>query len=202
MLTKSVRCHTCRGQKEVSGIGGVTKPCWNCDGTGKTQFEVMDNEVVHTFDEFKSDVKKLSVEEVETLDMFDPHDAIAPLGLVDEAISSAQIDKNEKGARTSFKKKEQEIVDPTMEAILAESKMNSEDWKAKYPIAASIDVRDRHNMRVMYAQAKPIEPRRVDLGKMQDNVSKSDPEHLAFLNREKALLEKEAAKNKAKVGSK
>ena len=36
-MTNMVRCGTCRGLKEVAGIGGIPRECWTCKGIGKVE---------------------------------------------------------------------------------------------------------------------------------------------------------------------
>jgi hypothetical protein len=41
-----VRCHACRGQKKIKGLGCMLKKCLECQGTGYIEQDNEDNEVI------------------------------------------------------------------------------------------------------------------------------------------------------------
>lgn len=170
MSANTVRCHTCRGLKELSGMGGIVKKCWTCDGKGRIAAPV---EALATTSSLTAPIAVQLIEEPEKpLKRKPKSKAVEP---VTEDMFPVEIEN---------KKKE---IDPMMEAVLAEPHMSTEEWKVKYAhIAAITSVRDRHGMRVVYAQQKPTAPRKVDLGAMQDAGISQDKDYIAFENKEKA----------------
>jgi len=208
MSVDMIRCHRCRGQKEYAGIGGIVKKCEVCDGKGtveKIALKAVKNSDIE--DVKKSDTKpsvktkrKAVKAEVETVSL---KDVLSEVGVPDEVTEEmfpedAEITMVTAAPGPIFAGYDDEF----MRAILAEPSMTTEAWRDKYGlIAGGMDIRQRHEIRVMYAASKPIAPRSVDLGKAQDMTAMSSPEYKAYAQQEKMRTEKLEAAN-AKKGMK
>ncbi len=216
-MTTKVRCAKCRGQKEYAGIGAIMKPCEPCGATGLV--EQIKLKPVEKIDISSERVEK----EEENVHIPEGTTEVCSLEDIFPGVSKAMEEATTKMAEVitkdlsessedfpkptvTVKKKEPEIKQPIfngysdamMEALIAESLMDSEEWKRKYPHVAGMGVRERQSIMAMYAQSKPTAPRQVDLGKAQDGAVKGDPEYAAFQAKEKQLLAKQAEDNKKK----
>lgn len=172
MSTNTVRCDKCKGQKEFAGIGGIMKPCHNCDGKGRISVPVatsaesnavvMDiaskatNEVVRAIKRKRPSRAKSKVLAPETKDMFQDTCTIAEIFAPP--------------------------IDPVMVAVLDEPRMDPFKWQMKYKDVPGLFGRDmatggiaelitkvqRAAMRADYANAQPKIARKVDMLKSQD----------------------------------
>jgi hypothetical protein len=224
-----IRCFKCRGQKEYAGIGGIVKKCEACDGKGtvekivlKAVGDIKNPEIVDikVSDNDKPEVKtkrKAKKPEVETVslaevlqeagvpeavtqEMFPEDKWVHTSGLAVEMAASNAIDNQ--GKQTMSGPIFSGYDDEFMRAILAEPSMTTEEWRAKYGlIAGGMDIRQRHEIRVMYAASKPIAPRSVDLKAAQDMTVAGDPEYKNYVQQEKMRTERLEAAN-AKKGMK
>ncbi len=211
MSTNTVKCMTCRGNKELAGMGGIIKECWNCKGKGrvpepKVETSTVTNAVVldiaaKATDEIISAVKaknkrksRAKAKEPVTADMFQDTctlAAIFPDMNLMEAAASIAIDK---GAKQTLPPK----VDPLMQAILDEPRMTPEQWQAKYkhverlfginPVTNKFDELiskvQRAAMRADYAAQQPKVKRKVDVNASQDAAAEGDANYIAFRNKE------------------
>lgn len=197
--TNSIRCITCRGLKELAGIGGIMKTCWVCDGKGRIEkvIEQLEPSVVTTSEVTSAPVgetlakpkrkskTKIKDEEVETADMF-----------IAEAKISEAIDSGPKEALSNFMPE----IDEFTKAILDEVRMDPIGWQLKYkhiprlfginPMTQKFDELvskvQRAAIRANYAINQPKIARTVNLNKMQDGTVEADSDYLAFKSKEKA----------------
>ncbi len=209
MSNDLVRCPRCRGQKQYAGMGGIFKDCESCDATGKVELiRLKPTAIVESVDTFIEPVA--IVEEIvhtpEAVSIEEAFESMGvPAAVITEMNDIEPIELDIPALEIVITKEvepfpvQEMVIDRMMEAVLAEPTMTTEEWRAKYPDIAEVsDIRQRHSMRIVYAQSKPIAPRAVDLSKSQDDIAKADPEYAAFQVNEKRLIEREEAKNKNK----
>ncbi len=209
MSTDLVRCPKCKGQKQYAGMGGIFKDCEPCDGAGKVELiKLKPAPVVDSIDMLIEPVVK--TEEIvhipEVVSVAEAFESMGvPAAVIAEVREIDPVDLDIPALEIVITKDvepfpiQEMVMDRMMEAVLAEPTMTTEEWRAKYPDIAEVsDIRQRHSMRIVYAQSKPIAPRAVDLSKSQDDIAEADPEYAAFQANEKRLIEREEAKNKNK----
>lgn len=182
------RCLACKGLGKVNGMGGLQRDCKACDGVGKVE-------------------SKPIVDSVDILEK--PVDKTPEIVHVEMAASAAIDEQSSK--QTLPKKKEAAVVETLDEITLAcieEQRMDPIAWKQKYQHVEGLFAKsmitgqmeeiiskvERAAIRTSYAMQTPAAPRIVDLNKAQDAAGKSDPDYIAYQNKEKARLKKEASK--------
>jgi hypothetical protein len=182
MSTETQLCMTCRGNKELPGMGGIIKTCWNCKGKGripvvKAETSTIDHAVIlnmaaQSTDEVVSAIKakpkrksRAKTKEPETVDMF-----------------------------TTY-------VDPLMQAVLDEPRMKPDEWQRKYKDVPGLFGKDiatgatceavskveRAAMRANYAANQPKVKRKVDVSAAQDLAAEGDANYRAFKEKQETL---------------
>ena len=182
------RCLTCKGLGKVSGMGGLQRDCKVCDGVGKVE----DKKPGDVLDDVYKSLDAKYVDAVDT--------PVKPVEETPEIVHEV-------------KKKEVEAVetlDEITKACIEEPRMDPISWKNKYQHVEGLFCKsiitgqmdeviskvERAAIRTSYAMQTPAAPRKVNLNKAQDNAGKADPDYIAYQNKEKARLKKEAEAKK------
>lgn len=181
MSANKVICQRCRGRKNISAMGGLTKECPGCLGVGKVDAPkvlaapTMSNEPIATVDMFEGKQEFCTLEEI--------------FPGVTEGVKAQEIEP---------KKKEQEkpkqlwpgLDDDFVLAILDEPRMDPMAWAAKYKHVTRLfganmvtgqhgelmSKVQRNTMRLMFAQSQVAAPRKVDIMSGMDAIGEADPE--------------------------
>jgi hypothetical protein len=181
---QQVKCMRCRGLGQIAWLGGVMRDCPGCNGAGKVpgiETKKEPEPIIPTI-EPAANAAEDTVVPVE-LDVIPTVAIPTPLAEVPK-----QVDN--KGREIIFPGYDNDL----MEAVLAEPKMTTQEWKERYKRIAGVvemGLRERAAIREMYAMSKPPAPRKVDLMASQDKVAVGDPEY-------QKQLRKEQLKEKAK----
>ncbi len=223
-MAEQVRCPTCRGQKKMNGIGGIPRDCWTCKATGSIEKEVPklatipENEILTVA---IPTPLKISVP-TDLQEMINPPEYKTELCSLEDifpgvtqGVKEAEAKKKEVEAASQNPVKKaifEGYSDALMEALLDEPKMPLIDWKKKHMRNAELfvlgkdsrgndvigtellDLHLRNSIRLMYAQSKPIAPRKVNTMAAQDMVAKKDPDYVKYEREQKAKAENEARK--------
>ncbi len=233
-MTNMVRCGTCKGLKELPGMGGMVRECRTCKGEGKVEkleVKVKDPVDAVTPDMFSQvaaadyayEAQKAMREHYDKENKTNPHYEKASEALITGVSTVIDVHETEvcsledifPGVSAMAAAATDEIVraismqdvprakepiflgyeDEFMRGILAESSMDTEAFKKAYPsIVETTDVRQRNEIRVMYAQSKPMKPRKVNLAAQQEATIQNDAEFKAFDAQYKKAQEKAKAK--------
>lgn len=198
MSTETVLCHTCRGLKEASGMGGIMKTCWTCKGKGRIVPPISTTQFASD-ESLKKAVNAQTMECVATV-------ADIALDATDEVAGSIKT-KNKRKSRAKVKEPQtidmfpEPTVDALMQAILDEPRMTPEVWQATYknvprlfginPVTGQFDEMiskvQRAAMRADYAAAQPRVKRKVNVSAAQDAAAEGDVYYAAFKEKEAQL---------------
>jgi len=216
-----VRCNVCRGQKKVSGMGGITRDCRACSGTGEVDAPEL---ITLTPVEIESKVETVPFSQV-LKEMDVPNSVIVEMA--NAATNEVAAAINNKNKRSRSRRKPigavenitESVVpapifagysDALMTALLDEPKMPLQDWKKKYMrnnelfiigkdgrgvdqiVGELLPLEHRNTIRLLYAQSKPVAPRKVNLKDMQDNMAAFDPDYARYEREQKAKAELES----------
>lgn len=200
-----VRCDSCRGRKQVMGVGGMLKDCKACSGVGQLKLKDVAKPsveaTVESLDALQESIAQPSIEastaiKAEAKPVLEP-DVVEQPTEVESSVTA--------GASPVVATP----VDPVLEAILAEPGMKPDEWRAKYRNVPGLFAQaangmldelvskvERENRRRLYAASQPRVKRKVNLGAQQDGVVEKDAEYKAFKAREDAKREAAEARKK------
>lgn len=203
MSVRKVRCSKCRGQKKYVGIGGITKDCIECDGTGTVEQEM------------PKLVREIASPEPEP----EPEPQPEPVKQAPPKKRPSRA-KSAKSAAVKAPDVKPEVKpgpifpgydDEFMRAILDEPKMDPLAWAAKYKHVDRLfgmtitghfgeltTKVQRAGIRESYAMKTPMAPRVVDLSASQDAATKGDSEYASYQAKEKKALEEQKKKKAGK----
>jgi hypothetical protein len=183
-MADSVRCPTCRGYKKVNGIGGIERDCHKCSGKGTVAPEavVVTQMAAAATDEIVEAIKKKEPE------VSPAKNAQLPVG---DAIFPGYSNE-------------------LMSALLDEPKLPLQEWKKKHMrntelfvvakdmrgqdqiVNELLDLHMRNSIRLLYAQSKPVAPRKVNAMAAQDMAARSDADYVRYEKQQKAKADLEA----------
>jgi hypothetical protein len=198
MSNSSTRCAKCKGQKKYAGLGGIFKDCEVCNATGKVDIETKAKKPKEAVK--KEEIRAPKIESISAEEMF------KELGVPDDVIDASLGKSKAAYKEPIFPGYSDELIT----AILDEPRMEALAWENKYkhvkelfginvltqkPDQLMTKVQ-RAGVRAAYGAhvAQMNAPRAVDLSFAQNEAAKTDALHIAFEQREKSRIEKEAAK--------
>lgn len=165
-----VNCVACSGKgKRV--MGGMASNCRSCDGNGYKL--VNEKPKKRTSSSQTSDHAPKKADIAPIVEVKEPEIAKSAPIVAEPIVKDVEVDKKPDIISENVTNEPKVIFEgydnAVMEAILAEGKMSSVDWKKKYTaISETYAVEDRQAIMLAYAKSRPVAPRKVDIMQSQD----------------------------------